>query len=253
MGQLKGKTALITGATSGIGLAAARRLAVEGAHVIITGRRPGAIDDAVAEITGQAFGDVVGIAGDVSSDTDLDRVMDLIAERGAGLDVLFTNAGGGEFGALSDITREHYHQTFERNVAGTLFTVQKALRVLNDGASIILSGSTSATRSSAAFGVYAASKAAIRSFGRTWAAELAGRGIRVNTLIPGPVETPGLTGLAATPEAARQLLENFADQIPLGRVGQPAEIANAVAFLASDEASFITGTELFVDGGINQV
>ncbi len=250
---LNGKTALITGATSGIGLAAAHRLAAEGAHVVITGRRQGALDAAVAGITDGATGDVVGLAGDVSSDTDLDHVMDVIAERGNGLDVLFTNAGGGEFGALTDITREHYHQTFERNVAGTLFTVQKALRVLNDGASIIVSGSTSATRSSASFGVYAASKAAIRSFGRTWAAELAGRGIRVNTLVPGPVETPGLTGLADNPEAARKMLAKFASDIPLGRVGHPAEIANAVAFLASDEASFITGIELFVDGGVNQV
>ncbi len=131
--------------------------------------------------------------------------------------------------------------------------MQKALRVLNDRASIILAGSTSATRSSAAFGVYAASKAAIRSFGRTWAAELAGRGIRLNTLIPGPVETPGLIGLADTPEAAQRMLRKFAAEIPLGRVGQPTEIANAVAFLASDEASFITGIELFVDGGVNQV
>jgi NAD(P)-dependent dehydrogenase (short-subunit alcohol dehydrogenase family) len=253
MGQLDGKTALITGATSGIGLAAAQRLAADGAHVVITGRRKTTLDDAVAIIAGTARGDVVGIAGDVGSDEDLDQVMDAIEARGAGLDVLFTNAGGGEFSTLRDITREHYHQTFERNVAGTLFAVQKSLRVLNDGASIILSGSTSATRHSAAFGVYAASKAAIRSFGRTWAAELAGRGIRVNTLIPGPVDTPGLTGLADTPEAARQMLQNFAAQIPLGRVGQPSEIADAVAFLASDQASFITGIELFVDGGANQV
>jgi NAD(P)-dependent dehydrogenase (short-subunit alcohol dehydrogenase family) len=253
MGSLDGKTALITGATSGIGLAAARRLAAEGAHVVITGRRRATLDEAVDTIRSTAGGDVVGVPGDVASDSDLDRLMDLIAARGAGLDVLFTNAGGGEFSTLSDITREHYHQTFERNVAGTLFTVQKALRVLNDGASIILAGSTSATRSSAAFGVYAASKAAIRSFGRTWAAELAGRGVRVNTLIPGPIETPGLTGLVDTPEAQQQLLQNFATEIPLGRVGQPVDIANAVAFLASDQASFITGIELFVDGGVNQV
>lgn len=253
MGRLGGKTALITGATSGIGLAAAQRLADDGAHVVITGRRQATLDEARARIQRTARGDVVGVAGDVSADADLDRVMDVIAGRGAGLDVLFTNAGGGEFSLLSDITREHYHQTFERNVAGTLFTVQKALRVLNDRASVILAGSTSATRSSAAFGVYAASKAAIRSFGRTWATELAGRGIRVNTLVPGPVETPGLTGLADTPEAGQQMLRRFAAEIPLGRVGQPGEIADAVAFLASDAASFITGIELFVDGGVNQI
>ena len=249
MGQLDGKTALITGATSGIGLATARRFADEGAHVFVTGRRQGQLDEALASIGPAA----TGIRGDVSDPADLDRVFEAITAHGAGLDVLFANAGGGEFAPLGEISREHYTETFDRNVAGTLFTVQKALPVLNSGASILLAGSTSASNGTPAFSVYAASKAAIRSFGRTWAAELVGRGIRVNTLIPGSTVTPGLTGLAPDPAAAETMLQAMAVSIPMARVAQPEEIANAALFLASSESSFMTGGEIFVDGGSEQI
>jgi NAD(P)-dependent dehydrogenase (short-subunit alcohol dehydrogenase family) len=249
MGQLSGKTALVTGGTSGIGLATAQRFAAEGAHVFITGRRQAQLDEAVASIGPSA----VGIRSDVTKPEDLDKVFKAIAARGKGLEVLFANAGGGEFGALGEITREHYADTFDRNVAGTLFTVQKALPLLNPGASIVLTGSTSATNGTPAFSVYAASKAAIRSFGRTWAAELADRGIRVNTLVPGSTETPGLVGLAPDAVAAEAMLNGMAAGIPLGRVGRPEEIANAALFLASDQSSFMTGGEIFVDGGSEQI
>ncbi|MEU4478000.1 SDR family oxidoreductase [Micromonospora sp. NPDC023966] len=249
MAQLNGKTALVTGGTTGIGLAAAHRFAAEGAHVFVTGRRQQQLDEAVAAIGPAA----TGIRSDVSNLDDLDRVIDAITAHGAGLDVLFANAGGGEFAPLGNITVEHYTDIFDRNVRGTVFTVQKALPVLNDGASVILSGSTAATSGTPAFGVYAASKAAIRSFGRTWAAELTGRRIRVNTLIPGPTETPGITGLANSPEEAAGLIQMLASTVPMGRMGQPEEIANAALFLASDQSSFITGGEIFVDGGANQV
>ncbi|MFC4150027.1 SDR family oxidoreductase [Micromonospora mangrovi] len=249
MAQLNGKIALVTGGTSGIGLATARRFAAEGAHVFITGRRQQQLDEAVAAIGPAA----TGIRSDVSDLDDLDRVIDAITAHGAGLDVLFANAGGGEFAPLGKISLEHYTDTFDRNVRGTLFTVQKALPVLNDGASVILAGSTAATKGAPAFGVYAASKAAIRSFGRTWAAELTDRKIRVNTVIPGPTETPGVTGLANSPEEAAGLVQMLASTVPMSRMGEPEEIANAVLFLASDQSSFITGGELYVDGGANQV
>ena len=249
MGRLDGKKALVTGATSGIGLATARRFAEEGAHVFVTGRRQGQLDVAVATIGPGA----TGIRGDVSDPADLDRVFEAITDHGAGLDVLFANAGGGEFAPLGEISSEHYADTFDRNVAGTLFTVQKALPVLNPGASVVLSGSTSASNGTPAFSVYAASKAAVRSFGRTWAAELVGRGIRVNTLIPGSTVTPGLTGLAPDPVAAQAMLRDMAASIPMDRVAQPEEIANAALFLASDESSFMTGGEIVVDGGSEQI
>ena len=249
MSQLTGKTALVTGGTTGIGLAAAQRFAAEGAHVFITGRRQAQLDEAVASIGSAA----TGIRSDITEPADLDRVYDAITARGKGLDVLFANAGGGEFGALTDITREHVVDTFERNVVGTVFTVQKALAVLNPGSAIVLTGSSSASNGTPAFSVYAASKAAIRSFGRTWAAELADRGIRVNTLIPGATETPGLIELAPDAAAAEQMLKGMAAGIPLGRVARPEEIANAALFLASDQSSFMTGGEIFVDGGSEQI
>ncbi|SIN25708.1 SDR family oxidoreductase [Micromonospora cremea] len=249
MGQLDGKTALVTGGTAGIGLAAARRFAAEGAYVFVTGRRKGPLDEAVTSIGANA----TGIASDVSNLDDLDRVMRAIEARGAGLDVVFANAGGGEFSPLGSITVEHFVSTFDSNVRGTLFTVQKALPLLNEGASVVLSGSTAAVNGTPAFGVYAASKAAIRSFGRTWAAELVGRNIRVNTLIPGPTETPGVAGLAPSPEEAPGLLQAIASGVPMRRMAHPDEIANAALFLASDQSSFMTGGELFVDGGQQQL
>lgn len=249
MGQLDGKTALVTGGTTGIGLATARRFAAEGAYVFVTGRRKGPLDDAVASIGANA----TGIASDVSKLDDLDRVMRAIEARGAGLDVVFANAGGGEFRPLDSITVEHVASTFDTNVYGTIFTVQKALPLLNEGASIVLTGSTAASNGTPAFSVYAASKAAIRSFGRTWAAELIGRKIRVNTLVPGSTETPGLAGLAPSPAEAPGLLQAIASGVPMGRMAHPDEIANAALFLASDQSSFMTGGEIFVDGGEQQL
>ncbi|MCG5443431.1 SDR family oxidoreductase [Micromonospora sp. NIE79] len=249
MGQLDGKTALVTGGTTGIGLATARRFAAEGAYVFVTGRRKGPVDEAVASIGAN----VTGIASDVSKLDDLDRVMRAIEERGAGLDVVFANAGGGEFRSLDSITAEHVAKTFDTNIYGTIFTVQKALPLLNEGASIVLTGSTAASNGTPAFSVYAASKAAIRSFGRTWAGELIGRKIRVNTLVPGSTETPGLAGLAPSPAEAPGLLKAIASGVPMQRMAHPDEIANAALFLASDQSSFMTGGELFVDGGEQQL
>lgn len=248
MGQLTGKTALVTGGTSGIGLAAARALADEGAYVFVTGRGQARVDEAVASIGGT----VQGVRSDVTDADDLQHLADTIRRHGAGLDVLFANAGGGEFATLEDETPEHLADTFNRNVGGTVFTVQRMLPLLNKSASVVLTGSTSATLGIPAFGAYAASKAAIRSLGRTWAAELADRGVRVNTVTPGPTETPGLTGLVPAGEQ-KALLDSEAATTVMGRVGRPEEIADAVVFLASDRSSFMTGAELVVDGGANQV
>lgn len=248
MRQLTGKTALITGGTSGIGLETARLLAAEGAHVFITGRRQQGVDDAASAIGDSA----TGVRSDITVPADLDHLADLIRSHGKGLDVIFANAGGGEFATLEDETPEHLADTLTRNVGGTTFTVQRMLPLLNPGASVVLAGSTSASRGIPAFGAYAASKAAIRSLGRTWAAELVDRGIRVNTIIPGPVETPGLRELA-TPGQEQALLDGQAATVPMRRVGKPDEIAAAVLFLASDASSFMTGSELVVDGGANQV
>ncbi|MDX3235999.1 SDR family oxidoreductase [Streptomyces sp. ME03-5709C] len=249
MGQLDGRTAIVTGGNSGIGLATAKRFAAEGAHVFITGRRREALDAALAEIGP----DATAVQGDISDLADIDRLYTAVAEQGRRIDVLYANAGGGEFATLEQVTEEHFDSIFGINVRGMLFTVQKALPLLNDGASVILTGSTAATSGAEAFGVYAASKAAIRSFSRTWANELKDRQIRVNTLVPGPIQTPGNSGLAPNEAEAAKLWEFFARQVPLGRMGRPEEAASAALFLAGDQSSFITGTELFVDGGLNQI
>ena len=244
MNRLNGKTAVITGGATGIGRAAAKRFIEEGAFVFLFGRRQEALDAAVAELGPNAR----AVAGSVSNLADLDRLYAVVkAERGT-LDIVFANAGGGDFATLADVTPEHYRANFDRNVAGTVFTVQKTLPLLNEGASIILAGSTAASEGVPAFGLYAASKAAIRSLGRTWAAELADRKIRVNTIVPGPIETPGLTGLAPA-DQKQDLLDGMAAQVPMKRLGRPDEIASAVLFLASDQSSFMTGAELAVDGG----
>lgn len=248
MGQLENKVALVTGATSGIGRATARRFVQEGAFVFVTGRRQAELDETVAELGQNSR----GIRSDVSRQDDLDEVFAAIGEHGRGLDVLFANAGGGSFATLEDVTVEHFDQAFDTNVRGTLFTVQKALPLLNPHASVILAGSTAATSGGAAFGVYAASKAAVRSFARTWATELAPRNVRVNVIVPGPTDTEGLRGLAPDADAASALVKQLGADLPIGRAGRPDEIASAVLFLASEQSSFVTGSELFADGGEEQ-
>ncbi|MGW1618494.1 SDR family oxidoreductase [Streptomyces sp. NPDC002172] len=249
MGQLNGKTVVITGGTSGIGLATAQRFVQEGAHVYITGRRKETLDKAAEQIGGN----VTPVQADSSNLADLDRLYATVADAGHRIDVLFANAGGGEFAPLDQMTEEHYDTTFDSNVKGTVFTVQKALPHLVDGASVILTGSVAGVSGDPAFGVYGASKAAIRSFSRTWANELSGRGIRVNTISPGPITTPGLNGLAADEAGAAQLRETLAGMVPLGRMGRPEEVADLALFLATGQSSFITGTEIFIDGGAKQV
>lgn len=250
MGQLENKVAVVTGGSAGIGLATARRFAAEGATVYVTGRREGELDAAVREIGERA----VAVPGDVADLAALDRLFATVRERSGRVDVLFANAGGGQYARLADVTEEHFDATFGVNVKGLLFTVQKALPLLPDGASVILASSTNASQGIPAMSVYSASKAAIRSFARSWAAELADRGIRVNAISPGPVATPGITALAGDrPRTRQRLLDGFAARIPLGRMGTADEVAAAALFLASDQSSFTTGTELFVDGGLGQV
>lgn len=249
MGQLEGKTAVITGGGTGIGLATAVRLAAEGAHVFITGRRKAELDAAV-EAIGPAG--ATAVPGDVTNPADLDRLYDAVRARGRGLDVVFANAATAAFATLEEVTEEHLDRTFAVNVHGTVFTVQKALPLLNDGASVILNASTAADNGTEAFGAYAASKAAIRSFARTWANELKGRGIRVNAVSPGPIETPAITALGGEDNAA-DFKAHLATTTAIGRMGSPEEVAGLVAFLASEQSSFILGANFYVDGGENQI
>lgn len=248
MRQLEGKTAVVTGGATGIGRATAARLAAEGAHVFVTGRRERELDVAVEAIGPSA----TAVPGDVSDPADLDRLYDAVRRRGRGLDVLFANAATASLATLEELTQEQFDQTFGVNVRGTVLTVQKALPLLNDGASVILNASTAADHGTPAFSLYAASKAAVRSFARTWANELKGRGIRVNAISPGPTDTPGARDLLGVDETADGDA-TLAAAVPLGRVGRPEEVAAAVAFLASAQSSYVLGANLYVDGGENQI
>lgn len=246
--KLAGKVAVVTGGTTGIGLASAKQLVADGAFVFITGRRQNELDTAVREIGKN----VIGVQGDISNLSDLDKLFAIVKKEKGSLDILFANAGGGGFAPLGSITEEQFDQTFNINVKGTLFTVQKALPLLNKGSSVILTSSTAGSRGFPAFSVYGATKAAIRSFARSFTADLKDRDIRVNAISPGPIATPGLAGLVPK-EHVDGLHSQLVTGIPLGRMGQPEEIAKAVSFLASDESSFIAGTEFFVDGGSAQI
>jgi NAD(P)-dependent dehydrogenase (short-subunit alcohol dehydrogenase family) len=249
MGKLDGKIALVTGGNSGIGLATAKRFVSEGATVYITGRREAELAAAVKEIGGN----VTGIKSDVSNLDDLDRLYARIKSEHGRLDVLFANAGIAKYAPLGTITEELYDAIFAINVKGVVFTVQKALPLMPAGSSIILNASIVGSKGLPANSIYAATKAVARSFARTWTTDLKERGIRVNAVSPGTIDTPGLNELLASAPAGEQRRKAIATAVPLGRFGRPDEIAMAVAFLASDDSSYVAGAELFVDGGFAQV
>ncbi|HEY0747622.1 MAG TPA: glucose 1-dehydrogenase [Steroidobacteraceae bacterium] len=249
MGKLNGKVAVVTGGNSGIGLATAKRFVEEGAHVVITGRRDKELKEAAALIGSN----VTTVTGDVTRLEDLDRLYAVVKEKHGHIDVLFANAGWGEVAPLAAATEAHFDKTFDLNAKGTFFTVQKSLPLFKDGGSIILNSSVANVRGDIAFTAYAASKAAVRSFARGWTMELKDRKIRVNSMSPGPIETPALEKVGLTAEQVEQAVAHFASQVPLGRRGKPEEIAAAVLFLACDESSYITGVDLAVDGGMAQV
>jgi NAD(P)-dependent dehydrogenase (short-subunit alcohol dehydrogenase family) len=240
---LSGKTALVTGGTSGIGLAVVRRFVDEGAHVVVTGRRQAQLDEVSAEL-GDA---VTAVRADASDPADVTALFEAVAARGTGLDAVHVNAGIGEFKPLADVTPDDIDTAFATNVRGTTLTVQGALPFLSEGAAIVVTGSTAASGTERSFGLYGGSKAAVATMTRTWAAELAPRGVRINTVVPGPTETPGLRGLA--PDDSDALLGQIAAGMPLGRVLRPEEIAAVVLFLVSDQSSGMTGSEVVVDGG----
>ena len=243
MGKLEGKVAVITGGSSGLALETAKRFVEEGAYVFISGRRPEALDEAV-KLIGR---NVSGVRGDASNLDDLDRLFDTVKREKGKIDVLFASAGKGEAAKLGEITEQHFDASFDLIVRGTLFTVQKALPLLNDGGSIIMIGSVASVKGFPGFSVYAASKAALRSFARTWLNELKGRHIRVNVLSPGQVDTPDSQRLD---KATREMFESL---IPRGKMGRPEEIAAAALFLASDESSYVNGVDLAVDGGFSAI
>jgi NAD(P)-dependent dehydrogenase (short-subunit alcohol dehydrogenase family) len=243
MGKLQGKVAVITGGTEGIGLAVAQLFVREGAYVFITGRRQKELDEAVTAIGSN----VTGVQGDVANLADLDRLYETVGKAERRIDIIFANAGIAEFVPLGKVSEGHFDKLFSINVKGALFTVQKGLPLLNDGGSIILTGSVYGVKGTAAFGVYAASKAAIRSFVRTWTADLKDRRIRSNVISPGPIRTPQLSRQSA------DVIARIVSTVPMGRIGEPDEVAKAALYLASDDSSFVTGIELFVDGGIAQI
>jgi len=249
MGKLEGKIALVTGGSSGIGLAAAKQFVDEGAYVFITGRRDVELGAAVKEIGKN----VAGVQGNVANLGDLDRLFVRIKSEKGKLDVVFANAGVAKYAPIGAITEDIFDSIFSVNVKGVLFTVQKALPLMPDGGSIILNASIVASKGLPTNSVYSATKAAVRSFARTWTTDLKARRIRVNAVSPGTIDTPGLNGLLASSEVGAERRKLISNAVPLGRFGTPEEIAKAVVFLASDDASYITGTELFVDGGFAQV
>ena len=243
MGKLDGKVAVITAATSGMALATAKLFAREGAKVLITGRRKDKLKEAV-----KAIGDnATGLQGDASNLADLDRLREAIEKSRLKIDILFASAGFGEFAKIGEVTEEHFDKTFGTNVRGTLFTVQKLLPLFNDGGSIILNGSITGIKGYPAFSVYSASKAAVRSFARTWLVDLKDRNIRVNVISPGPIDTPALDPLG------KEAKDTFEASIPRGKMGRPKEVATAALFLASSDSNFVNGIELFVDGGTSQI
>ena len=249
MGKLDGKIALVTGGNSGIGLATAKRFVNEGAYAFITGRR----DTELAAAAKEIGRNVTGVQGDVANLADLDRLFAQIKREKGKLDIVFANAGVAKYAPFGEITEEFYDSIFDINVKGLLFTVQKALPLLPDGASIILNASIVGSKGLSSNSVYSATKAAVRSFARTWTTDLKPRRIRVNAVSPGSIDTPGLSDLLASSEAGEQRRKMITSVVPLGRLGTPDEIAKAVVFLASDDSSYVTGTELFVDGGFAQV
>lgn len=246
--KLDGKVAVITGGNSGIGLATARLFAREGAKVFITGRRKEQLDTAVAEIGNGA----VAVQGDVAKNEDLDRLYAAVKERAGRVDVVFANAGTAEFAPLGRITEDHYYRLFDTNVKGLIFTVQKALPLFQGAGSVILNASTVASTGNPAFSIYSATKGAVRNIARSWILDLKGTGIRVNVLSPGLTSTPGLLSLAETTGDKDAALNRFLEKVPLGRIGSPDETAKAALFLASDDSSYVNGSELFVDGGSAQ-